>query len=354
MQRILFLDAIKALAILLVIFYHGNMLDKNFLVNPDVTTFIHYFFQCSLSVCVPLFFMVNGALVLNKRFSLRDNVERIIRIFFLTYIWGAILLLLLKYICSDTYTIRGFLSSLWHLKPPRINHLWFLKTLISIYILLPLFKLGFDHEKKSALYSILLFVFIFSFGNNLLNQICNLFGYFGDYRFNFFPIVNPFGNCFYAIFYFLMGGILFKSIAEKRFNFHYSLPIVLFFIFQLALFLYGIFMTKLNNAYYDVVWGGYDTVMTLVMTISIFLLLSKFNYKNTKTNRIISYVGKNTFGIYLLHVIFITLFWPLLQSSIYSNTFIANIAYVIVVMMFSFGLNEVLKTNRITSILLKI
>jgi surface polysaccharide O-acyltransferase-like enzyme len=134
MKRIIYYDAIKCLAIFTMCFYHGNMLEKNILENPSVVTYFYYFLQCFLSVCVPLFFMVNGALILNAKFDNKKNIRKIIKLIILLFAWSLILLLILKYILHDTYTIKSLFVSIWFLKAHRISHLWFLQALIAVYL----------------------------------------------------------------------------------------------------------------------------------------------------------------------------------------------------------------------------
>ena len=354
MQRVKYYDAAKVLAIFLVCFYHGNVLNKDILAYPSAVTYFHYFIQCALSICVPLFFVVNGALLLNGVFSLRRNIEKTVKIFFLIYAWGLILLILLMYICNDVYTIKSFVSSLWQLKLQRINHLWFLRALLGIYILLPLIKPAFDHEDKNTIHFIMVCLFFFSFGNNVLSSALNVFGRALDGKFNFFPMINPFGGYFFAIFYFMAGGVLAKMIKTGQIRFGYKLLVAAFLLSQTILFLYGISMTRQTGKYYDVVWNGYDTVMTLLMTVSAFMLLAKYDYQNVYITRVITFIGKNTFGVYILHIIFLKAFSPLFKTSIVANSLLANVAYVSVIVALSLGTNELLSRNRVTSKLIRI
>lgn len=73
--RLLYLDYIKALAIFLVIVYHSN-----FVTNPLGLTL--------LSMCVTLFFAVNGYVMLSKRRTLSYYINKNVKLLFLILFWG--------------------------------------------------------------------------------------------------------------------------------------------------------------------------------------------------------------------------------------------------------------------------
>jgi len=359
-KRIIYYDAIKCFAIYLVIFFHGTVSDVNILNDSGAITFFNYFLQSLLSTCVPLFFMVNGALVLNKEFNLRKNIHKIIKLFILVNIWAFLLIILLKYITHDTYTWDSLLKSVWSLKLGKLNHLWFLKALISIYLLLPLIKPAYDNSDRSILYFTVAGLFLFSFGNNFIGNIVNAAQYFAgvDFlpdKFNFFPDINPFGDYFYALVYFIAGGILSKMILENKIAVRKSILVAVVILSQTILFLYGILMTIKTNAYYCVVWNGYETLMTLSMTISLFILFLGFRYKSDFINKIMFIVGKNTFGIYIVHVIFIPLLSPFFtRYPFLSNNLPANFLYAGIVLLLSLFAAVLIRKIPILSSLVKV
>ncbi len=73
--RLLYLDYIKALAIFLVIVYHSN-----FVTNPLGLAL--------LSMCVTLFFAVNGYVMLSKRRTLSYYINKNVKLLFLILFWG--------------------------------------------------------------------------------------------------------------------------------------------------------------------------------------------------------------------------------------------------------------------------
>ena len=306
-SRTYYYDAVKALSIYLVCLYHYNNLNYNILESQDIEVYANYYFYGIPSMAVPLFFMVNGALLLNKPYRLENHLRKVVYLYVLFLAWSAISLIVFIPIEGNSYSLEGFLRSWLSLDQGISNHLWFLQALIAIYLLFPFLKVIYDLPQRKLLNLFCLIVFAFSFGNLFLNSLVNAvefvlgLNYLKGDSFNLFSTMNPFGSYCYAFFYFTLGGIISNKIACKKIRISTKALPVIFSIALLMLFLYGTLMTKSDNAFYDTVWNGYSSLMTLAMSISAFLLFSRLNYNNEIVNRCLILIGSNTLGIYLVH-----------------------------------------------------
>lgn len=92
-----FIDSIKTLAIFLVVFYH--------LSGSHVQSTIDYLIISIASMGVPLFFAVNGFLILSKNVDPRKHILKTIRLYILTICWSFITVLSLILINGDKYSI---------------------------------------------------------------------------------------------------------------------------------------------------------------------------------------------------------------------------------------------------------
>lgn len=355
-KRVAYLDLIKVIAIYLVCFYHFNNLDINIITNASFLTYMAYFFKGIASTCVPLFFVVNGALLLNGNYDTKKHIKKTITIIALTVIWGVITLFILAPIMGDHYTVKEFISALWHWKQGRINHLWFMTTIACIYLFFPLIKAAYQKDNKSALYYFLVVVFIFTFGNTLLNNAKDIGQWVLNINIigsdiNFFNKFNAFSGFYgYSLVYFILGGLLFAEIKDQKLKL--SKPVI-FAVFSAgtgALFVYGIIMCWSSKAAYDTVWNGYDTIMTLAMTIAIFVLVSKCAIKS----RLIELISTNTLGIYFVHVIIGFAVDPYYKYLSFSGNFFVNLLYPASIMFVSLGIVIVLKKVPVLKLLFKI
>ena len=87
-KRSIGFDLIKILAMFLIILYHLNLVDFGYVEGqmylPSLT-------KIMWSLCasgVPMFFMVNGALTIPKKYSLGRVIEKTGRLLFVAIIWG--------------------------------------------------------------------------------------------------------------------------------------------------------------------------------------------------------------------------------------------------------------------------
>lgn len=306
-NRIYSYDLLKAIAIYLVCFYHFGSPNINSITPPQYSDYFNYFFQGISSIGVPLFFMVNGALLLNKVYDIKKHIYKIAIICLLYIFWGAITLLIEAPIFGDHYSAVEFIKAIYYTKDGRTNHLWFLAALIYIYLLFPFIKSLFDKNEKPLTAYLWLIFFLFTFGIVMINDLLNVLGYLAHSntlkytQISSFPWFNPFNIYFsYALVYFVTGGLIVRF--RNSFDFKIITYVLFFVVSWCLLFLFGLMKTNISGKVYDTVWYGYDSIMTLVMSIAVFILCSKVKAKNSKFKRIITLLSTNTLGIYLIHV----------------------------------------------------
>lgn len=214
------IDLIEFMAIIMVITYHLGINNFNFIENPTILKYVNYLFRTILSTAVPLFFFANGYLLLNREFDLKKHVKKMLKLVFLSIIWGVIGLFLIMHIMNFPLTIDEFIENLINWKPLGwINHLWYIGALICIYVFLPLIKNAYDTNRKSFIY-FLIICFIFTFINTFL---CEVYTIYKNWRYhtniiyvkNFFNSYNPFRERYgYTFVYFMLGGLIY-NVEEK-------------------------------------------------------------------------------------------------------------------------------------------
>jgi hypothetical protein len=104
-KRYDFLDILKAIGIYFVVIYHFNNLSSNILENNNITNYFNYFIKSIFSTCVPVFFFVNGFLLLNKPFDLKKHITKTIRILVISIIWQFITVFVLMMIRKEYFSI---------------------------------------------------------------------------------------------------------------------------------------------------------------------------------------------------------------------------------------------------------
>ncbi len=215
------IDLLKALAIYMVIIYHFSRIPSDIIETQSYSTYFNLFLKSILSTCVPIFFFVNGLLLLNKEtIDIRKHITKIARIVALTVLWGFITLVVLQYIRREMLPFSEIIRGSWFLKQDWNNHLWFLQALVVVYILYPLIHTVY-HTNKKIFYFFFACVVLFTFGNIIIEQIATTISYFSNkfmntnFQLNYFTHFNPFTE-FHAYTMFLIDKKLYNNLDEEE------------------------------------------------------------------------------------------------------------------------------------------
>jgi len=359
-ERYAFLDLLKCIAIFFVLLYHFSYYNYNFLTDDGIIPYVYYYIRAILSCCVPLFFFINGALILNKPFDIKKHAKKLLRIVVLTLIWALIELIVIMFIKGEHLSLFEIFKGIVQLKQGWINHLWFMGALFTVYIFAPIIKSAFDSsEGKKNFYFFFIAFCLFSFGNTIFSMCVNCLEYFrkADYLDNstnyFAGFNNIKGMLGYSLSYFMLGGVMFanrKKMNDKRFKI-YSIFAIL--ISMAGLMLYGIMLSNRDGKMFDIVWNGYDSVFTLVNVCALFIITLSYNGGN-KFSRYLKIVGENTLGIYIIHILVIELLKPIYISISIHHDIIFNIFFVVIILNISLAITLLLKQIPVVKELVKI
>jgi surface polysaccharide O-acyltransferase-like enzyme len=252
---------------------------------------------------------VNGALLLNKReLDMKRHIFKIAYFVILVIIWGLITYTIISLLYHEPIKFKDLLNSLYELKQGWTNHLWFLQALVVVYVFYPLLYTAF-HEKPVHFYFFITLAFIFTLGNTLISHVLTIISFASDsflkkdLDVNFFTGFNPFAGIYgYSIPYFMLGGLMIRYRNKFQALWMSVLAALVIPLAMLLQFVYGIVVSRRQHEVWDCVWNGHDTLPTLLMILSLFVLLLPYKHRGI-TGKIIALVGQNSLGIYFLHVI---------------------------------------------------
>ena len=348
--RLFFVDLLESLAIFLVLSYHGTNYSYDFLQESNnVLLYIRYYFRTILSCCVPLFFFVNGFLLLNRQFNLKKHIVKTIRFIILTVVWGIIDLFILMFIRKEFLSVKDFLIGVWTWKHGWINHLWYMNALVVIYFLFPLIKTVYDN--RSDIFAFFTFAAaVFTFGNAAINILASIaahlvLGKSVVYSVNWFNEFNPFREIYgYSFVYFCMGGIVYKILDKITFLKRRWACVLTILVSMLGLFAVGITLSYIAGKPWDVVWKGYDTVFTFVNVICIFSLCLQYKGKENLLRKALFIISSNTLGIYFVHELFNQLLRPYIIKIEFMSNIPGNMLYTVTILFASLGTVLILKS----------
>lgn len=273
--RYISLDIIKLVSAFMIVFYH---LDGFLNLGSFVTGSYHISVpQIVMSLCscsVPLFFMVNGALLLNKEYSTEKIYIKAAKVALIIFVWK----------------IAAFPD-------------WFMKTLIVLFLLYPIINKLDKAKNKIWRNLVMLALFVFPFLYNLVmvcwQQWCPDFSIVllgKTLSLQTLPLKSGLFTM-YSVLYFMLGGILFRK----------KLSNVISAISLLAGWALVVFDVVVSSNYSGVVQDAvnacFPTIGAMLIAIGIFNLFRNFDkIKSEKFIKAVSWLGPYVLPIYLFHL----------------------------------------------------
>uniref|UniRef100_UPI002A805D9E acyltransferase family protein n=1 Tax=Eisenbergiella porci TaxID=2652274 RepID=UPI002A805D9E len=222
-KRIQYLDIIKVISIFLVVFCHFVLLSETVPAN---------ILMVACWSGVPMFFMVNGALLFTRPLKLEKHIRKTILIYIVLVAWRLIYLFTVGPLCQipplgfGRNQILTYLFTFGSLDGIGTGHLWFIEALLAVYLVFPLFRIAWDHQAGRKI-----ILFFAAFGilmtngltglQMLLDALCAK-GLIGVYSLEGLEILNPFGTYANMLGFFLFGawlhpaGTFKNSLAAQR------------------------------------------------------------------------------------------------------------------------------------------
>ena len=330
-NRKCWIDICKITAMFLVIILHTvcNGIKDN---QKDISLLIYYFG----TFAIPLFFMVNGYLQLNKVKYYKYVVKKILNIFLICFIWNIPIAIFKLVINGEHLNIvdNVFLN---YIQEGYFWQFWFLGALTLIYIFLPLFQKLFNRTDKYKFFTILLVI---------VSSLIDLFNIVNN---NFFEndiiknIIPQIFRIWTWLTYFFIGGLIRKSDPLKKLD--NKKLIIITFILLLITILYAYAFS--NNLYSSLFAENlYDSFIVIATTFLIFNCFSRIQV----SYKLITDIGKLNMGVYIIHPTIIKIFkyFNLLYNN-YLNIIFAFLIFVICIIITKI-ISKIPYLNRIIKI----
>lgn len=243
---------------------------------------------------VPIFIMITGALLLNpsKKLTYRKIGSYIIRMLCVLLTFGFTYCLIESYIHEQVINPHMFFSSLLNLfEGDSWSHMWYIYALIGLYILTPVLKPYVASSNKRQLCIGLTVLFIITSlipTVNLALQI-NLTSF----------IVLP-----VSVFYYLFGYYASRYIELNKAYFVVGICAGLAIVILVSLSLW------FEHSYLSWVFSTSSSFI-VIFSGFVFIVFKRFADLPYQNHRVIKLLANYSFGIYLVHPIFLNIFFKL-------------------------------------------
>ena len=323
-KRIFYFDALRALAIIVVILFHLSNDCSTLVCNKAAFLSSSWMVNDILRTCcrfgVDLFLMLSGALSLGRKWEIREFLgKRIPRIVEPFLFWGFALSAFLFVFCYnnpyfvgvfESFTLKGFLvflvnAYLYNKAPINFfGQYWFFWMIIGTYLIMPIFNKWLYHsDLKEAEYFLVLWLVTCLFTETL--------DVFFPVRLNYFA--GPIGM--------VVLGYYLRHTERKVFNNPYVgiLMAVVSWIVLVSLSVY-------QSTPSDMVFFSRYSIFVVMEVTGIFLIFKNYSKLNIKSKilnnpkgilrRSASSIARYSYGIYLVHRVILLIVFQYLSGVI--------------------------------------
>lgn len=333
------LDAVRGIAILLVVFTHTH----EQLVPVEKNQLISFFYSID-RIGVSLFFMLIGTYSFRK--SANNPVKfifpRVFKFIFLLVFWGCITAIV-SLMVNGNFTF-GEAIKIWFEKfntlyPDRYigPQFWFMYSIVSVYVLLPFFSLSLKNVDNKDFLILLAVVIVFSFSSYV-------FGILLDSKTFFFR--SMLGEPVQYICYVLCGNYIIERVDIKRSR--------KFLVLGAVLMLMSIGAMNFVVYMYNGIPRGFfrysDNVLLLTASVGMLMMMISANVKS----RVLSVFAQFSFPVYLIHYIFLVLLKDIGHMLEIHDTLVIKIPLLYLsVLCCSLLASSILNRYKITGFLIK-
>ncbi|MEH0074247.1 acyltransferase family protein [Pannonibacter sp. Pt2] len=294
-----YLDLIRTSAMFMVIGLHSSSENMYKIAStpPDIWG-VSNIIVSMLRICVPLFFILSGYLILsseskNDETPLHETGRRILKVILPLLIWSIAYRFYIAYGVGETFNFSFIISSLRSISQEAVTyHLWFLYEIIVIYMLIPVLRPLVRESDDPAIYFCCLWLFL-----STLQAMAFLLNW--NYVFGGRIDLGNIG-------YFVAGYLVRKHISAPR-PIDAAAAAICFLVCAVITTLLTARESYAAGRYVEFL-HVYSAPNVIFMSLSAFVVLLYVGRRIYESNLalaklVISSVASCSFGIYLLHVL---------------------------------------------------
>lgn len=286
MKRIVGLDIVRTIAIFFVISVHyfKNTIFYN-IPTTGKTMGILLSFRWLFYTCVPLFLLLTGYLSRNKEPNKKYylGLKKVLTSYFFI---SVICILIRIFYFGEKRRILYWLISPFNFTAD--GYAWYIEMYIGLFLLAPFLNILYKGLETKGKKQYLIIVLLLITG---VPAIFNNYNILGLTKVEVYP--NWWLNL-YPITYYFIGSYIseYQPKVNKKLSVFYILLVLLIQTSCYYLLLDG------NKFSWDI-YGGYGSILTVILTVLIFLSLYSIDIKNKKISKLISSISLCSLDMYL-------------------------------------------------------
>ena len=303
-ERLLYLDFLRSLAIILVVFCHAIELFypssyNHTLSVSQMSFYIQTLFYLLSRLGVPIFLMITGVLMINSK-EININLfykKYLLPLLLITELWIILNNLFYSFIFKIDLDVTSIINQMLFLEPLMMKQMWYMPLILGIYLFIPFIKLGIEKYTNDKIIFIPLCLGIITyFLIPTINILINAYSPESITRSMNLDLSFIGG----------IGGIyIFTGYFLNKFKIHFN-TIILFLLFTITLLINVYCLLYLRSSSYEYsnyIW--YSNFFTYLSSMSLFLIIKNI-IGYSFCIKIIFYISKISFAIFLIHMIILT------------------------------------------------
>ena len=308
-ERVLYPDLLRILASFSVVLIHLTSVGIHDYGIGSFTWRVSLAFNSVCHWAVPAFFMISGMMFLDpERLVTTKKIfkKNIPKILISIVVWGFFYSFLDQYIYGGI-SIRSLLIAVYGIITNNTGyHLWFLYTLLVLYIATPVLRILTAHATKRQLEYALGIWFVFGVCAGHINEFAGEFlklEYLLPYEVT--ATTGPLG--FYLLGYYLKK----YSVPQKCMTILYALTLGCLFGVPVV----NIVVSELTNVKCIAALTSQMGICNFIVAVGLFVGASRIQTEKIaeKAQKVMYWMSKYTFGVYVLHVFYVSLLFRILK-----------------------------------------
>ena len=254
---------------------------------------------------VPCFLMVTGALLLNpdKELTIPKLKGYIMKIVWALLFFTFLFQIFEYFFEGDSGIFLNWIQKLF--SGESWAHMWYLYLMLGLYLMMPFYKLIVNHASDRMILILVTIIVVFV----SILPISECFGISTGF---YIPT-----SIVYPVYLFL-GWYLYKNPPSIKWG------LALFIIPTILIILLSIWLPEEFNDLF-----AYKSILVIMQTCGVFVVLNKVPFKEREW---IKTLDKCTFGIYLIHMIFIRMVLKWIGYDPYNSVWVLN--YLVMAVLF--------------------
>lgn len=309
-ERMLWPDILRIIASFFVVLIHVTSVGISDYEVGSLTWGVNLFLNSIGHWAIPVFFMISGMLFLSPERELPVKklfTQYVRRVVLCIVVWGFLYSLLDQYIYSKV-SVKSIAVAIYGILTGNTGyHMWFLYVLLILYITTPILRILIVNATKRQLQYVIVVWFLFSLCVGQLNYFAEFFlGTEELLPYNALVITGHSG-------YFLIG-YYFKAYPVSK-KWRYVLYIAALLLIA-TMPVVNILLSCFTGEHSIDVIISPTGIYNCVVASAVFVFVSNLreNGCSERIRKSFHKLAERTFGIYLLHVLFIFLIFRILKA----------------------------------------